>query len=101
EGYEFIVIFLWLSSAELAIQRVDLRVKKGGHFIPPDIIYRRYIKGIQNMVHYYLPLADDALICDNSGPKGVLSRIAEKRPQGSLEIHNHAVWTNILKVANV
>lgn len=36
--YEVILLFYWLSSSELAKERVIKRVAKGGHNIPPDVI---------------------------------------------------------------
>ncbi len=46
-GYYITLLFFWLSSQELAIQRVITRVKEGGHNIPEDIIRRRYVNGLK------------------------------------------------------
>ena len=51
-GYEIILIYLWLDSIELAIERVQTRVREGGHNIPANIIQRRYISGIKNLLIY-------------------------------------------------
>lgn len=51
-GYKVTLFFVWLSSVELAIERVANRVKKGGHNIPLEVIKRRYAKGIRNFVTY-------------------------------------------------
>ena len=40
-GYSFQLIFLWLRSPELAINRVQERVRSGGHDVPEKIIRRR------------------------------------------------------------
>lgn len=40
KGFEFHLIFLRLESPELACERVNERVKLGGHNIPEDVIYR-------------------------------------------------------------
>lgn len=45
-GYEVVLLFFYLPSAEMAMERVALRVSKGGHNIPSDVIGRRYISGI-------------------------------------------------------
>jgi predicted ABC-type ATPase len=37
-GYFVTLIFLWLESIELAIERVKLRVNTGGHNIPKEVI---------------------------------------------------------------
>jgi predicted ABC-type ATPase len=54
----------------LAQSRVSFRVKNGGHNIPPDVIERRYYKGLKNFVTYQL-LADDWYVFDNSGTEYV------------------------------
>jgi len=41
-GYEMHLLFVSLRSAELAIERVAERVRRGGHMIPPPEIRRRY-----------------------------------------------------------
>jgi predicted ABC-type ATPase len=48
-GYRLTLIFLWLCSPELAIERVRRRIREGGHAIPEDVIRRRYAAGIRNM----------------------------------------------------
>lgn len=41
KGYKITLLFLSLDSIELAINRVSIRVKEGGHNIPTDVIRRR------------------------------------------------------------
>ncbi len=47
-GYQFQLLFFWLNSSELNIQRVAERVQKGGHHIPEDVIRRRYDNTLKN-----------------------------------------------------
>jgi len=65
-GYEVHLLFVWLHSAELAIERVAERVRRGGHFIGPDKVRRRYQRGIRNLLDLYIPIADTWAIYDNS-----------------------------------
>lgn len=65
-GYRFQLLFFWLASPELNIQRVAERVQKGGHHIPEDVIRRRYVGGMKNLFSLYLPLADLWEVYDNS-----------------------------------
>jgi predicted ABC-type ATPase len=48
EGWHVNLVFIWLDSPELAVQRVAARVAAGGHDIPEATIRRRYDKGIRN-----------------------------------------------------
>lgn len=42
QGYEIIIYFLQIPSAEFAIERVKLRVACGGHNVPEEVIRRRF-----------------------------------------------------------
>ena len=66
-GYRFTLIYVWLSSADLAVERVAKRVASGGHDIPEDVIRRRYERGRANFWELYQPLADRWSVWDNSG----------------------------------
>ncbi|MEK6333584.1 MAG: zeta toxin family protein [Acidobacteriota bacterium] len=65
-GYAFQLMFLWLRSAELAVQRVRERVRAGGHDVPEQVIRRRYDAGLKNFWELYKPLADAWSVYDNS-----------------------------------
>jgi predicted ABC-type ATPase len=95
KNYLFTMIFLWLPSAQVAIERVARRIKQGGHRIPEDVIVRRYSAGLRNMCHIYLPLVDEAFIYDNSDGSGLL--IAERRDATQLIIHDQDRWSRILE----
>lgn len=57
-GYHFHLIYLWLKSPQLAVERVRTRVRSGGHDIPEATILRRYERGRLNFINLYQPLAD-------------------------------------------
>ncbi len=76
QGYTITLLFFWLSNIELAQERVKIRVEEGGHNIPPNVIERRFLKGIYNLFDIYLPIIDGGLIFDNSAGKHEL--IAQK-----------------------
>jgi predicted ABC-type ATPase len=66
ERYDVHLLFLWLRSAELAVNRVMERVRQGGHDIPPEVVRRRYRAGLENLFKLYIPLADRWQVFDNS-----------------------------------
>ena len=94
KGYRVTLLFFWLQNVELAKERVKIRVEEGGHNINPDIIERRYYKGIKNLFDIYLPIIDGALIFDNSAGKHEL--LAEKKVDGILHVINENKF-NLLK----
>lgn len=57
-GYRFLLYYFWLPNADLAVERVAERVRRGGHNIPEDVIRRRYEGGWSNFFEIYQPLAD-------------------------------------------
>lgn len=66
KGYSVKVLFFWLNSPELALQRVAERVAKGGHNIPEPVIRRRYVAGIRNFFRLFMSEVDYWDIYDNS-----------------------------------
>jgi predicted ABC-type ATPase len=65
EGYCFQLYYFWLPTVDLAIERVALRVSRGGHDVPPDTIRRRYRQSLRNLFDLFIPLADAWQIFDN------------------------------------
>jgi predicted ABC-type ATPase len=89
-GWRITLVFLWLPSPEIAMERVARRVSAGGHAVPPEVIIRRYWAGLRNMRELYLPVVDNAAIFDNSGEMPIL--IAERIPDAGLIVHDAARW---------
>ena len=101
KGYEISLTFLWLSKSEEAVRRVAQRVKQGGHQVPKESIVRRYYGGIKNLLLYYLPLADEALLIDNSSEEKSSKRvIARKNRKRCLDIIDEVIWKRIEEIAN-
>ena len=65
-GYTVTLLFFWLRTPELALQRIAERVKNGGHDIPTPTARRRYVAGINNLFNQYAPEVDCWMIYDNS-----------------------------------
>ncbi|AZI40087.1 zeta toxin family protein [Epilithonimonas vandammei] len=93
QGYNTTLLFFWLKNPELAIERVKIRVKEGGHHIPEDVIRRRYYNGILNLFNIYLPIVNHTLIFDNSEGKHIL--IAEKNSETEINIYNQEKFNEL------
>jgi predicted ABC-type ATPase len=61
-----VLFFLWLPSAEMAIARVESRVKQGGHNVPSTDIRRRYAAGLKNFFDTYRQIPDEWRLYDAS-----------------------------------
>ena len=68
QNYETTVLYFWLNSPDLAIERVRDRVESGGHNIPDAVIRRRYVMGLQYLFDVYIPVIDRWILADNSKP---------------------------------
>lgn len=64
-GYKTVIYFLYLDSVEIAISRVNLRVKLGGHFVSKTDIEERFIQGLKQFNHA-ISICDYFTIYDNS-----------------------------------
>ena len=93
QGYRINLIYVWLESAELAVNRVAKRVASGGHNIPEDIIRRRYERGKRNFIELYSPIADYWIVYDNTGT--TQNVIAEKTPNQQITIYQQLIWQQI------
>ena len=99
QGYQFHLIFLWLKNVELAIFRVNERVKSGGHSVPESTIRRRYAAGLKNFFNLYSPLAESWQFYDNSNAEN-LSLIASQIKQNNPIIKDKEVWKQLLEISN-
>ncbi|MCK5471210.1 MAG: zeta toxin family protein [Cyclobacteriaceae bacterium] len=97
KNYEVVLLFLMLNTVKLAIQRVETRVKEGGHNIPPDVIERRYNNGMKNFFKRYIDIVDKWFLVDNSGE--TFQFIAEGTKDG-LIIKNENMWSELKRNNN-
>lgn len=65
-GYCIEMVFLRLHSPQLALRRIAVRVKQGGHNVPRADVLRRFVRGWENFQKSYRPLADLWEVYDNS-----------------------------------
>ncbi|NOZ45812.1 MAG: zeta toxin [Chlorobi bacterium] len=94
KGYFVTILYFWLNSPELAIERVKIRVQEGGHNIPEKTIRRRYDLGIKNMFNLYIPIADYWMFIDNSKtPFEILAEGIRKKE----DVKNEIIWNNLKK----
>ncbi len=96
-GYRVHLIYLWLPSPAVAIQRVEERVRLGGHAIAPDVITRRFHRSLHNLVRIYAPLSDAWRVYDNSEPSARL--IAHGLRGQATQVVDRVNWMSIDRYA--
>lgn len=97
-GYTICLLYFWLRSCDLAVERVRARVASGGHSIPKEVIRRRYERGRRNFVELYLPLCNEWMVLDNSELDYQL--VAEGRRDQTPSIYNQEIWNQISRGRN-
>jgi len=98
-GYRFRLIFVWLPSADLSVQRVASRVRSGGHDIPEATIRRRYDSGLSNFFSLYQPIADKWTVLETARG-GTPAIIAEGRIGGDVRIEDPVLWLRVQEGGN-
>ncbi len=76
-GYRIEIVFLKLASVRLALRRIADRVRQGGHQVPAVDVRRRFVRGWDNFVNTYRPMADAWAVYDNSTQE---ARLVEEGP---------------------
>jgi predicted ABC-type ATPase len=93
EGYEFSLLFLWLSSVDEAVARVKERIRAGGHSVPDEVIIRRYTAGLRNFFRLYRDLAMSWRFYDNGASVPRLIAIGSGRIVTSVQ--DPQLWSAI------
>jgi SNF2 family DNA or RNA helicase len=70
-GYERHLLYLWLPTVELSIERVRTRVRAGGHDVPEVTIRRRFAKSLKNLFALYMPVCTHWRLYDGTAGPGM------------------------------
>jgi predicted ABC-type ATPase len=76
-GWRIEIVYLQISSPQLALRRIAARVKQGGHNVPRRDVVRRFIRSWNNFERHYRLLADAWSVYDNSGSR---PKLLERSP---------------------
>lgn len=91
-GYRIFLLFVWLPSDDMAVLRVQGRVRDGGHDVPEATIRRRYQAGLRNFFRLYSPVVDTWRVYDNSRDEGPIL-IARGGLDGTMKIGDPEIWS--------
>lgn len=96
-GFQIWFIYVLLDSPERNVERVRLRVARGGHDVPEQKIRDRYLRSL-DQVPWFIKAADRAWVYDNSGATPDL--IARKE-DGILTVLPKATANFLLAIKNL
>ena len=86
-GFEVRLIYVLLDSVQRNVERVRLRVMKGGHAVPEDKIIERHTRSLDQL-SWFLERADQAWLFDNSG---ATPRLIGKKEAGVIALDEKAL----------
>ncbi|RAJ19240.1 putative ABC-type ATPase [Pedobacter cryoconitis] len=95
--YQVSLLYFWLSSPNLTVERVARRVSNGGHHIPANVIARRYYRGIYNLYNLYMPLCDEWTIINNMD---LVPEVIAKYDRFGKTVFNSELWNTIIRQQN-
>ena len=52
-NYAITIVYVFLSNPEMCQKRIAIRVRKVGHHVPREDIFRRFGRSLVNFWHYY------------------------------------------------
>ncbi len=96
--YFIVLVYLWLNSQDLAVERVKARVEDGGHNIPEHVIRRRFNRGIENLFNLYMPISDFWMIINNS--ENPYKFVAEGFINDNKQIYDINIWNKLKEIAH-
>ena len=65
QDYKIVLVYIFLNSCTVCIERVNKRVKNGGHSVKEEDIIRRFYKSIVNFEKIYKDMADEWMLFYN------------------------------------
>jgi predicted ABC-type ATPase len=98
-GYRVELFYFWLASADVAVNRVAVRVSAGGHAVPEATIRQRYQRSIENFLTLYRPVVSVWRAYDNTqtGPPRL---IASGDGSGNVNVTDPAVWLQMQQMGS-
>jgi predicted ABC-type ATPase len=93
-GYRVVLYFIWLRSAEMAIERVAGRVQQGGHYIYEDVVRRRYDRRMRNLFELYAPIVSNVYVFDGTAFPPIL--VAQIEGENS-HVLDYTRWQDIVR----
>lgn len=93
-GYAVHLIYVWVRTPEVAIERVRARIASGGHSVPETVIRRRFARSARNLFELYIPLATSWQVLENSVPAApslIVTGAIGKVPA----VYDQALWMRL------
>ena len=97
-GFEVLLHYLWISRAELCVERVRTRVAMGGHDVPELDVRRRYLASLRNLTELFMPRVTAWQVLDAS-IAGHLAPVAAGGVRRPLRVEKPEAWHQVARAA--
>ncbi|MGI9279708.1 MAG: zeta toxin family protein [Endozoicomonas sp.] len=91
KGFHVTLVFVGIDDPAINVQRVQNRVKKGGHAVPIDKIIQRY-KRTMELLFDATQVADDVMIFDNTDMDNSMRLVAKLRNGDLINYEKGVPW---------
>ncbi len=96
KGYVVTIVYLFVSSPDVSIDRIKIRVLNGGHFVPDEDVRRRFYRSKKLFLEKYRYFADNWFAYYNADE--FFEKICELK-NGILTIYDEIKWNDFSKDA--
>jgi len=69
QGYKIKMVYVFVETPQLSIERIKVRVRKGGHHVSDEDVIRRFSRSKENFWDVYRDMVDGWEVYNNSGKK--------------------------------
>ncbi len=94
KGYAVTIVYLFVESPEISIDRIKIRVLNGGHFVPDDDVRRRFYRSKTLFWKKYRLLANNWFVYYNADD--TFEKIAEEKNK-HFTLFDETKWNLFLK----
>lgn len=93
-NYEITLVYVFIDNPQICIERIKVRVLKGGHNIPDEDVIRRFKRSKENFYHLYKDMVDEWAVYYN-GKNNFVEVL--KYENGDIEILQKTLYTEFIK----
>ncbi len=95
-GYVVTIVYLFVNSPDVSIDRIKIRVLNGGHFLPYKDVIRRFYRSKKLFLEKYRYFADNWFAYYNADE--IFEKICDSK-NGILTIYDEIKWDDFAKDA--
>ncbi|MDR2616868.1 MAG: zeta toxin family protein [Endomicrobium sp.] len=77
-GYKVILIYTFVDTPDICIERIKDRVNKAGHFVPDEDVNRRFYRSIVNFINIYQKIVNAWILYYNMENGVVVAKYVNK-----------------------